>query len=211
MKYKILVVDDDVQTFRNVKTVFSEKKKDTAVITSDHADIAIEMAWKEKPDVIIINRELPGMSGMEVLGILKKNKLTRSTPMIILDEQFNGPKAEVEALEAGADDYIRKPFNSKVFYARVKAALHRSKIWAEAGPESEDILKKYSGKIEQQIKTVKPISSEEYSRAYIKFKKEMAPQLSRYERLCKSIGSIINLIFFIGLFFYDEFLFYVPD
>ncbi len=58
---------------------------------------------------------------------------------------------------------------------------------------AEDILKKYSGKIEQQIKTVKPISSEEYSRAYIKFKKEMAPQLSRYERLCKSIGSIIKL------------------
>ena len=62
----------------------------------------------------------------------------------------------------------------------------------EKNPSVDDIIRKYKGKIESQIDTT-DIKTGGYSREYATFKAEMAPQLSRYERLCKSLGNVIKL------------------
>lgn len=149
MRYKILVADDDFQTIQSIKEVFT-KEKEVAIITSDSADIAIEMAWREKPDIIIVNSTLPDLSGWEMLGILRKNKPTRLIPFIMLNDKPNGVENEVKALDSGADDYIDKPFDPEVFRARTKAALRRFLNYKKE-PEAEEILK--SGNISLNMTT----------------------------------------------------------
>jgi len=119
----ILVADEDSKTIKTIKDMFI-RIKDTTVLAAHSADIAIEMAWKKKPNIIIVNTTLVDLTGWEVLGILKKNDPTRSIPCIIMDTD-GGIEDEVRALNAGADDYISKPFKSEVFLARIKAVLRR--------------------------------------------------------------------------------------
>jgi len=123
-EYKILVADEDSKTIQSVKNLFTREKAAT-ILTAKSADIAVEMAWRNKPDIIISNTRLVDLSGWEVLGILKKNDITRSIPFIMMDENNGSSENEVRALGLGADDYINKPFAPEVFCARVKAVLKR--------------------------------------------------------------------------------------
>ena len=125
-EYKILVADEDSKTIQSVKNLFTRDIKTATILTARSADIAVEMAWRNKPDIIISNTRLVDLTGWEVLGILKKNDLTRSIPFIMMDEKMGGSENEVRALSLGADDYINKPFAPEVFCARVKAVIKRS-------------------------------------------------------------------------------------
>lgn len=147
MRYKILMVGNDLEALQSIKEAFT-KEKEVAVITSDSADVGIEMAWKEKPDILIINRTLPDLSGWEMLGILKKNKPTRSIPSIILNDKRGKVEDEIKALDLGADDYMVKPFDPEVFRARITAVLRRS-LSSKKESKAEEILK--SGNISLNI------------------------------------------------------------
>ena len=123
-EYKILIADEDSKTIQSVKNLFT-KDRTATILTARSADIAVEIAWRNKPDLIISNTRLVDLTGWEVLGILKKNDITRSIPFIMMDEKDGWPENEVRALNLGADDYINKPFSSEVFFARVRAVIKR--------------------------------------------------------------------------------------
>ncbi len=77
------------------------------------------------PDLVILDLQLPGMSGFEICRRLRTEELTRRTPIIILTARTEeGDK--VRGLELGADDYVTKPFSVRELVARVRAALRRS-------------------------------------------------------------------------------------
>jgi len=138
--YKILVADEDSKSIQSVKNLFLRDKTAT-VLTARSADIAVEIAWKNKPDMIISNTRLVDLTGWEVLGILKKNDLTRSIPFIMIDEKDGWPDNEVKALNLGVDDYINKPFSPDVFFARVKAIMKRNSDRINQKQDVEEIIK----------------------------------------------------------------------
>jgi len=133
--FRILVVENDNYTIQSIKYALS--REDFIITFTSDAEEAIEIAWKDKVTLIVAGMILPKLTGLEVLGILKKNELTDSIPFVVLSNESK-PEDEIKAFNLGADDYIVKPFNSEVFRARIKAILRRSMLMTKV--EKEEIL-----------------------------------------------------------------------
>jgi len=126
----ILVIDDD-ENLRDTIAVLLEQEGFRAVLAADGTS-GFQSALRVKPDLILVDLRLPGMSGVEVCKQLRASQV--NTPIIVLSavgEEFD----KVLLLEIGADDYVVKPFGTRELLARIRAVLRR------AGPEVYKILK----------------------------------------------------------------------
>lgn len=130
VKQKILVVDDEPDLVELVKDVL--ERNDYSVISASNADLAIRKVRQYKPDLIILDLNLPGIGGIEVCRILKRDKKTSSIPIIMLTVK-SSETDKIAGLEAGADDYVSKPFSTGELVARVKAVLRRLLYVGEQG------------------------------------------------------------------------------
>jgi two-component system phosphate regulon response regulator PhoB len=122
MPSTILVVEDEpaIQELVAVNLTFAGHK----VLRAAAADHAMTLVRAELPDLILLDWMLPDMSGIVFAKRLRADERTRDVPIIMLTARSNeGDK--VEGLEAGADDYITKPFSPKELIARIKAVLRR--------------------------------------------------------------------------------------
>jgi two-component system phosphate regulon response regulator PhoB len=81
----------------------------------------------EKPDLIIIDWMLPGMSGFDLARFLRRDQETKNIPIIMLTAKHE-EEDKIKGLEAGADDYITKPFSPRELMARIKALLRRQEM-----------------------------------------------------------------------------------
>ncbi|HEX2024755.1 MAG TPA: response regulator transcription factor [Acidimicrobiales bacterium] len=118
----ILVVDDD-PTFVHLVTGLLEREGHEVVQAGD-AESALSAIDERRPDLVVLDIEMPGMSGLELLNRLPAGP---RVPVIVV----SGREAESErvlALDLGADDYVVKPFLAREFAARVRAALRRARI-----------------------------------------------------------------------------------
>jgi DNA-binding response OmpR family regulator len=121
-KKKILVVDDEKDIVELVR--FNLERDGFKVIPSYNGEDALRLVKSQLPDLIILDLMLPGMDGLEVCRILKRDSSAFSIPIIMLTAK--GEEADiVVGLELGADDYITKPFGIKEMIARVKTVLRR--------------------------------------------------------------------------------------
>ncbi|MCD6571035.1 MAG: response regulator [Deltaproteobacteria bacterium] len=121
-KKNVLVVDDEKDIVELVR--FNLAREGFKVITSYNGEDAIRLVKGKSPDLIILDLMLPGMDGLEVCRILKRNSSTFSIPIIMLTAK--GEETDiVTGLELGADDYVTKPFSIKEIIARVKTVLRR--------------------------------------------------------------------------------------
>ncbi len=125
MAEKILVVDDEISLQETV--AYNLKKQGYDVLTAGDGDIALDLARKEKPDLIILDIMLPGMDGFEICRILRKEMTTPVLMLTARDEEID----RVVGLEVGADDYMAKPFSMRELLARVKAMLRRVRLVRE--------------------------------------------------------------------------------
>lgn len=132
-KEKILVVDDEEDILELVR--YNLTSEGYAVLLAETGEQAIDIARKEQPELIVLDLMLPGIDGMKVAALLRENDRTRSIPILMLTAR-SGESDEVLGLEAGADDYVTKPFSPKVLKARVRAILRRS----ERGENDDDII-----------------------------------------------------------------------
>jgi len=118
----LLVVEDD-EEIRGLLS-FSLKQQGYRVLTAEEGYQALELARKEKPDLILLDILLPGLDGLEVCRALQTYEELQDVPIIMLTA-----KAEeldvVLGLELGADDYVTKPFSVRELLSRVKAHLRR--------------------------------------------------------------------------------------
>lgn len=116
---EILVIEDEAP-IREFEVTYL---RDAGYETIEAADgqVAVELFEKHKPDLAIIDINLPGMSGLDVCKIIRK---TSSVPILIVTAR-DSDEDEVAGLSMGADDYIKKPFNPNVLVARVEALLRR--------------------------------------------------------------------------------------
>jgi len=116
----ILVVDDEPQIRRVLRATLSSNGYD--VIEAKNGQEAIEIAVREHPDLILLDVNMPEMSGLETCS---KMRLSFSTPIIMVTVR-NSEQDKVLALDSGADDYVVKPFAIGELLARIRAALRRS-------------------------------------------------------------------------------------
>lgn len=117
---RVLVVDDEPQILRALKINLSVRGYE--VITSATGTGALRAAAEHPPDVVILDLGLPDISGIAVLGGLR-GWLT--APVIVLSARTDSAD-KVQALDAGADDYVTKPFGMDEFLARLRAAVRRN-------------------------------------------------------------------------------------
>ena len=129
-KQKILVVDDEPDLVELVKDVL--ERNDYSVISARNADLAIKKVRESKPDLIILDLNLPGIGGIEVCRILKEDRKTSSIPIIMLTVKSTETD-KIAGLEAGADDYMTKPFSTAELVARTRAVLRRILYAGEPG------------------------------------------------------------------------------
>jgi len=87
---------------------------------------ALERAWREPVDLVLLDLMLPGMDGIEVCRRLKRDDRTNRIPVIMLTARGE-PTDRIQGLETGADDYITKPFNLRELMLRISAVLRRSR------------------------------------------------------------------------------------
>jgi len=116
---RILIVDDDPQIRRVLRTALVAQGYEVA--DTRNGEEALEKLRDEKIDLVILDVNMPGMSGMETCREIRS---TSDIPIIMLTVRDAEPD-KVEALDAGADDYITKPFGSPELLARIRAALRR--------------------------------------------------------------------------------------
>ena len=122
MKPKLLVADDDPNVLRIVKATFRKEPYD--LIEAVDGKDALEKAYKEAPDLIITDVMMPEMSGYDLCRLLRSNLKTGSIPILMLTAKAD-LDSEEEGLDAGADDYLTKPFEPQRLLIRVKALLDR--------------------------------------------------------------------------------------
>ncbi len=120
---KILVVDDEPDIVALV--TYNLKKEGFAVAALSNGDEVLRTVKQGHIALVILDLMLPGISGMEICGLLRRNAETAQLPVIMLTAK--GEEADrIRGLEAGADDYLPKPFSPRELIARVRAVLRRS-------------------------------------------------------------------------------------
>ena len=120
MSAKILVVDDEAKIVKLVRS-YLEQLGFTVVEAGD-GQTALIQARREKPDLVVLDLGLPGIDGMEVARILRREG---DTPIIMLTARIEDTD-KIVGLELGADDYVTKPFNPRELASRVRAVLRRT-------------------------------------------------------------------------------------
>jgi two-component system alkaline phosphatase synthesis response regulator PhoP len=118
----ILVVEDEEHILELIR--FNLQKEGFQVLGAGEGYEALKIAEREKPDLIILDIMLPGISGLEICRHLRKNDATEDIPIIMISAK-NEELDKVLGLEIGADDYLTKPFSPRELIARVKARLRK--------------------------------------------------------------------------------------
>jgi len=124
-KKRILVVDDEQQITLVLRSGLAKHGYDVRVAGEGEAALELFHAWR--PDLVVTDLSMPNVSGLELCRRLRS---ITSAPIIILSVKGE-ESIKIEALDAGADDYVTKPFGMGEFLARVRAALRRSPEAAE--------------------------------------------------------------------------------
>lgn len=119
---KVLLVEDDEATRKVLTKILTNEGLE--VSCAGAGSDALSYAVTFRPDVILLDYHLPDTDGFEVCKKLKQSRTTGSVPVIMVTARDNETDT-VTALELGADDYVTKPFSSKVLLARLRAALRR--------------------------------------------------------------------------------------
>jgi two-component system, OmpR family, KDP operon response regulator KdpE len=120
MAERVLVVDDEAQITRVLRTALSAQGYDVRAANDPEEALRLFEEWS--PDLIVTDLMMPGMSGVD---LCRRVRSKAATPIIVLSVR-DQERSKVEALDAGADDYVTKPFSIQELLARVRAHLRRA-------------------------------------------------------------------------------------
>jgi DNA-binding response OmpR family regulator/DNA-binding CsgD family transcriptional regulator len=119
----ILIVDDLVGNLQVIVSIFEQNRPDLVIYQANTGKMAMEVALKILPDMILTDWDMPKMSGIDLILELKKHKATRNIPVIMATGMMLSPVNLREALEAGAVDFLTRPINAVELLARTHAAM----------------------------------------------------------------------------------------
>jgi type IV pilus assembly protein PilB len=126
-KQRVLVTDDEPITRMLVKLLL--EKQQYEVLEATNGRDAVEIASRERPDLLLIDLNMPEMDGYEAISRLRRDLSLAMMPILVLTGE-EGPAVERRVLQLGADDYIVKPFDPEVLLSRVNAVFRRLKVVA---------------------------------------------------------------------------------
>ena len=126
-KQRILIVDDEPQIGRVMRTGLATPGFEVRVAADGEAALDLFNDWH--PTLVITDLSMPNMGGLE---FCRRLRLTSDVPLIVLSVKSE-ERVKVEALDAGADDYVTKPFGMDELLARIRAALRRNSVRASKG------------------------------------------------------------------------------
>jgi diguanylate cyclase (GGDEF)-like protein len=131
MPPKIFIADDDQENLDLLKFIFESEHYN--VITASDGEQAIHMVKKEMPDLVILDVNMPKVSGFEVCEAIRQDGATCLIPIIMLTS-LSKTKDLITGIKLGADEYLKKPFETFELVARVEGLLKRTKASIAANP-----------------------------------------------------------------------------
>ncbi len=120
MPGRILVIDDEPQITRVLRAALAAQGYDVRIANDPDEGLRLFRDWT--PDLVVTDLMMPGISGVDVCRTIRSRS---TTPIVVLSVREH-ERSKVEALDAGADDYITKPFGIQELLARVRAHLRRA-------------------------------------------------------------------------------------
>ena len=123
MQKRVLLVEDEAPIREMIKFILEQSGYEA--LEAEDYDIALEMVKEPYPELILLDWMLPGGSGVQLAKKLKQHEHTRDIPIIMLTARGE-EEDKVRGLDAGADDYVTKPFSPKELVARIKAVIRRT-------------------------------------------------------------------------------------
>jgi len=158
-RVRLLIVEDNPDMRRYLERLLSNQY--SVILAKDGAE-GLEKAKAYSPDLILTDAAMPNMSGFELLRIIRSDQRFASTPVIVLTARA-GSEARIESYEAGADDYISKPFDENELLVRISNILRLRRQERELAELREDKLKRFlpsqladlisTGKAEEVLKS----------------------------------------------------------
>ncbi|MFJ2598722.1 response regulator [Streptomyces erythrochromogenes] len=129
---RVLLVDDEPQLVRSL--VISLKARKYEVASAQDGGAALDAVAADRPDVVLLDLGLPDMDGIDVI---KRLRVWSKVPIVVVSAR-HGSEAKVQALDAGADDYITKPFSMDELLARLGAVARRT--LPQGGPGEDEAV-----------------------------------------------------------------------
>ena len=183
---RILAVDDEADILDILR--YNLKREGYDVITVETGEDCLTKANQLQPDLILLDLMLPGIDGLSACRMLKSDKKTAHIPVIMLTAK--GDESDiVTGLELGADDYITKPFSSKVVSARIKATLRRTD--GVVSRDETDVIK-HAGIIMDKTTRVVTLNGTEMKLTFSEF--EVLKLLSSHPGWVYTRSQIVNEI-----------------
>ena len=149
-KKRILVVDDEQHITMVMRSGLTKHGYDVRVAAEGESALELFQLWT--PDLVITDLSMPNMDGLEVC---RRLRAASTVPIIVLSVKGD-ESVKIEALDAGADDYVTKPFAMGEFLARVRAALRRS----PEGREQDTVLEEADFRVDVQTREVRVCGKE---------------------------------------------------
>ena len=134
MTARILVVDDVEANVRLLEAKLTLEYYE--VLTAGDGSTALQVAYEERPDIILLDVMMPGMDGFETCRRLKADPVTRHIP-IVLVTALDGREDKLKGLDAGADDFVTKPIDDVILFARVRSLLRLKSVMDELREREE--------------------------------------------------------------------------
>src|SRR2546428_3342013 len=143
---KILVIEDEPDIRKLVQ--YNLTQEHFNVVEAEDGEQALSLLQREKPNLVILDLMLPGLSGLELCKMLRQRSYTSRLPILMLTAKA-GEADRIVGLEMGADDYLAKPFSPREMVARVRAILRR----AESKPALETAVSYEKGPLKIDFST----------------------------------------------------------
>ena len=128
---RVILADDNADMREYISHILGEGYE---VVTVSNGAEALEAARKQTPDIVLTDVMMPGLDGFGLLKALRAHADLRDVPVILISARA-GEEARTEGINAGADDYITKPFNANELVARVENTLHLQRVRRESMAE----------------------------------------------------------------------------
>ena len=154
---RVLLADDNADMRGYVTRLL--RRQGYAVEAVADGGAALVGARARRPDLLVADVMMPGMDGMALLRAMRGDEGLRDVPVILLSARA-GEAAKVEGLEAGADDYLVKPFSAREFTARVKATIDLARLRQEARARQQLLLQELDHRVKNTLAIVQSLANQ---------------------------------------------------